>query len=164
MSWLEAAIAAFTRRGDSGATIVEFAVTLPILIVIVVGIVDYAQPVNISTKLYSAARAGAQYAIKYPSDAAGIQSAAQSGTSDSAMSVTVNQFCTCGSSSATPVFSWGPKTQSGTCTSGTLSCASGQSLRYYVSITTSQTYQPLISYVGLGGSMTMTGLAIVQVE
>lgn len=163
MNGVGAAIAGVLRRENSGATIVEFAVTLPLLLVILVGIVDYAQPVNISTKLYSAARAGAQYAIKYPNDASGIQSAAQSGTSDSAMSVTVNQFCTCGSSSAT-AFAWGPRTQSGTCTSGTVACTGGQTLRYYVSITTSQTYQPLISYVGLGGNMTMTGTAVVQVE
>lgn len=139
------------RLGASGAVAAEFAVVLPILILLIVGLFDYGGAVVMSTKLESAARAGLQYAMKYPADAAGIVYAAQNATDDTTMTVgTPTLFCTCGSSTAAPV----------PCTS---TCAAG-TLRDYVSLTTSQTYTPPVGFPGVGGPMAMTGSAVMQVQ
>jgi len=135
----------------SGSVAAEFAVVVPVLVLLLVGIFDYGWAVGLSTKLNSAARAGLQYAMKHPTDSAGITYAAQNATSDTTMTVGAPAlFCTCGSSTATPV----------PCTS---TCA-GTTLRYYVSLTTTQSYTPLVSYPGIGGTITMAGSAVIQVQ
>lgn len=47
---------------DDGAQIVELAVTLPLLVVILVGIYDFGQAYNLKQKLAGAAREGARFA------------------------------------------------------------------------------------------------------
>jgi Flp pilus assembly protein TadG len=153
---------------DSGAVAAEFAIALPILIIILVGIFDYAQIVNESTKLFSAARAGAQYATFHPSDSGGIIGAVQHATSDAGMTVTLTKstvdgtaqnpqyyYCTCASSTAAQV----------TCfPSGTI--CSGSDLRYYIGVNTQETFTPSpnLIYRGIGGSIALSGFAAVQVR
>ena len=147
------------KLSEKGSAAVEFAIGLPVLVMILVGIVDYAQVVGVATELHSAARAGAQYAIKYPNDVNGIQTAATNAVSDPNMNTpTVTQFCTCGSSTAAAT-AWA------TCKLGTQTCT-GTTLRYYVTVSTSQTFTPSPDFVyhGLGGSVTMAGSATVQVQ
>jgi Flp pilus assembly protein TadG len=147
---------------ERASAAVEFAIALPILVMIVVAIVEYAQVVNIGTKLHNAARAGAQYALLYPADSSGIQNAATSSTSDSTMTASVGRFCSCGSSSTSAT---GYNSSWSTCTGGTLTCT-GTSLRYYISVSTSQTFTPSpnIIYRGFGGSFAMHGYAVVEVQ
>lgn len=153
---------------DSGAVAAEFAIAMPILIMILVGIFDYAQVVNESTKLFSAARAGAQYATFHPSDSGGIVGAAQHSTSDTGMTVTLTvstvdgtaqnpqyYYCTCGSSTATQV----------TCFPSATVCT-GSNLRYYVGVNTAEAFTPSpnLIYRGIGGSIALSGFAAVQVR
>jgi len=49
-------------RGASGAQLVEFALVLPLLVVMVVGINDFAAAYNLKQKLSNAAREGARFA------------------------------------------------------------------------------------------------------
>jgi Flp pilus assembly protein TadG len=126
-------------------------VILPVLVLLIVGLFDYGGAVNTSTKLNSAARAGLQYAMKYPADTAGIVYAARNATSDTTMTVGApSLFCTCGSSTGAAV----------ACGS---TCA-GTTLRYYVSLSTTQTYTPVVRFLGIGGPLTMTGAAVIQVQ
>jgi Flp pilus assembly protein TadG len=48
--------------GDEAAQIVELAVTLPLLVVILIGIYDFGQAYNLKQKLAAAAREGARFA------------------------------------------------------------------------------------------------------
>ncbi|MBN1642890.1 MAG: pilus assembly protein [Anaerolineae bacterium] len=57
---------------------VEFALTIPLLLVILVGMAEFGRIFAIYTNLFNAAREGARYGIVYPTDVAGILSAAQS--------------------------------------------------------------------------------------
>lgn len=53
--------------GDEAAQIVELAVTLPLLVVILVGIYDFGQAYNLKQKLAGAAREGARFAASQSS-------------------------------------------------------------------------------------------------
>jgi Flp pilus assembly protein TadG len=67
-SYLSSRAAALARRfRDSGASqIVEFAVSLPLLVVFVVGIYDFSGAVTLKQKLTNAAREGARIAASDP--------------------------------------------------------------------------------------------------
>jgi Flp pilus assembly protein TadG len=54
------------RRSSSGAQIVEFALAMPLLLVLVIGILDFGQAFNLKQKLNNAAREGARFAIEEP--------------------------------------------------------------------------------------------------
>ena len=56
-----------TLAGDGAAQIVELAVTLPLLVVILVGIYDFGQAYNLKQKLAGAAREGARFAASQSS-------------------------------------------------------------------------------------------------
>lgn len=149
------------NTSDASAA-VEFAVTLPLLVLIIVGIVDYGAAATLSTKLYNAARAGAQYATYHVSDRTGIISAAQNATDAynaadaSPMTVTVANpayFCTCGDSSASTV----------SCDATVVPCASPSYRHTYVLVSTSKSYTPMMSFRGIGGTITLNGSAVVQV-
>lgn len=55
-------------REDSAAQIVEFAVSLPLLVVFVVGIFDFSQALSVKQKLMNAAREGARVAASDPAN------------------------------------------------------------------------------------------------
>jgi Flp pilus assembly protein TadG len=63
--WL-AALARSLRKGDGGAQMVEFAVSLPLLVVFVVGIFDFSGAFTLKQKLANAAREGARAAASGP--------------------------------------------------------------------------------------------------
>jgi len=141
---------------EAGSAAAEFALALPVVILIAVGIFDYADAVNINTKLYSAARAGIQYGVYHPSDTAGIRAAATAATNDSSMTVgTPSAVCKCISTSTGAI---------GSAVSCTSACAAGSTLGHFLTLSTSQSYTPLISYEGLGAELTMSGSAQMQVQ
>src|SRR5713226_8279341 len=55
-------------RDDRGSQIMEFAITLPLLVVLVVGIYDFAQAFNVKEKLNFAARDGARFGSTQPTN------------------------------------------------------------------------------------------------
>jgi len=54
--------------GDKGAAIVEFAVALPLLMVLVVGIFDFGGAFNLKQELNNAAREGARFGAAQPTN------------------------------------------------------------------------------------------------
>jgi Flp pilus assembly protein TadG len=55
-----------TRRGEQGVALVEFAVTLPLMMLLVVGLFDFGSAFDVKQKLNNAAQAGARYAASQP--------------------------------------------------------------------------------------------------
>jgi Flp pilus assembly protein TadG len=153
---------------DAGSAAVEFAVTLPILVLVIAGIVDYGSAVNTSTKLYDGARAAAQFALYYPKDTAGTSSgaakAAQNATNDTNMTVSsVTTVCKCITSSTGVI--------SSTTTSCTGTCGAGSTLGHFLTVTTQETFTPQLApsrlpVIGTTGisSLTLTGSATIQVQ
>ena len=86
-------------RDRRGATAVEFALILPVLIVALVGLADYGLMVYDSNELENAARAGAQYALKghdESEDDAAIEDAALAALPDgTGVAVAVSRACLC---------------------------------------------------------------------
>jgi Flp pilus assembly protein TadG len=54
--------------GDRGSQIVEFAITVPLLVVFAVGIYDFAQAFNVKEKLNFAAKDGARFGATQPTN------------------------------------------------------------------------------------------------
>lgn len=57
---------------ERGASAVEFAFAAPVLLLLLSGVIDLGLALNQSSSLSNAARAGAQYGIRFPSDKDGI--------------------------------------------------------------------------------------------
>jgi Flp pilus assembly protein TadG len=69
-------------RRDQGVALIEFAVTLPFMVVLVVGIFDFGSAFNLKQKLTAAAQAGARFAATLPTN-----DLASAGTPNSVISV-----------------------------------------------------------------------------
>jgi Flp pilus assembly pilin Flp len=59
-------------RDARGVAAVEFAVMLPLLVLVLLGVLDLGQASEQTIRLEAAARAGAQYGLYFPEDGAGI--------------------------------------------------------------------------------------------
>lgn len=55
-------------RGDDASQLMEFAVALPLLVVLVIGIFDFGTAFNLKQELNNAAREGARYASAQPTN------------------------------------------------------------------------------------------------
>jgi Flp pilus assembly protein TadG len=85
----------------AGQAIVELAILLPLILLILLGAIDFGRVFILTTQLENAAREGAAYGAVKPTDAAGITSAArQELGGDTAVSISVSCSTTCTSSSA----------------------------------------------------------------
>jgi Flp pilus assembly protein TadG len=66
-------------KDDGGATIVEFALVAPVLLLVVVACLDFARALNAYVTIVNASREGARYATLHPSvDSAAITAAVKS--------------------------------------------------------------------------------------
>jgi Flp pilus assembly protein TadG len=155
------------NSSQTGSASVEFALVLPVIALLCCAVIDFGQAVNLSTELRNAARAGAQYARAHPADTDGIEWATQNAIKEASTSFTVTlvtssdgagntlpYYCTC---------SDGDPTGTNQINCNTATCASGTK-NFYVSVTTSETYSPLIPYPGLPSSIPVIGTAIMQVQ
>jgi Flp pilus assembly protein TadG len=109
------------RRGN---LIIEFALALPILFLLLVGLLDLGRFSLQKSALLQGAREGAQYGIIAPSDTANINSTAQNATGLSGVTATNNVFCECSSAP-------------GTSTSCSTTCSGGATLKKYITVTIS---------------------------
>ena len=72
----------------------EFALILPVLVLLIFGITDFAMAVFSYNTIANAAREGARYGVVFPDDTAGITAAAQSlttGLNGAALDISVTQ-------------------------------------------------------------------------
>src|SRR3954453_3178753 len=119
----------FNRRrwaSDAGSALVELAVTLPLLVLLMVGVCDFARVFYMGMELTNAARAGAQYGAYNPAQSgniAGMQTTATGSVNIPGVTATAARTCQCATSSGT--FS------AGTCST---TCPSGQHLVVTVNV------------------------------
>ncbi|MGC2857543.1 TadE family protein [Novispirillum sp. DQ9] len=137
--------------GDHGTVAVEFALLVPVLMLILVTLLDFGTAFREKMQAEKAARAGLQYAIYDPADNAGIASAITLATGLPAgqMTITVNHFYECanGARPASPNF-----------------CAAGDWPGRYVRIDISKPYTALLSWGGLAERFTVRGSAEGRVQ
>lgn len=129
---------------ESGASLVELAISLPLLIFFVSIATDYALERYAESQLQTATVAAAEYAVNLGCDATGIRTAANNAVSSSSrllfhnLTVSSSAFCACGADSGSlnnPVGTDAPR-----CGAANDVCASGLSAAAYVRITLSATY------------------------
>ena len=137
-------------KNTRGVAAVEFALLVPILLALFMGLASYGLAMFEKMELTSAARAGAQVALIDTSDIAAIQEAVVAATNNSDITtadVTVTESCQC--SDGTP--------PSGGC--GT-SCGDGGTNRYFYTITATEDYTLLL----FPTTITLTGTAIFRTQ
>jgi len=134
-----------------GNVAVEFALIMPMLILVFAGLIDFGRAFYDRMALDTAARSAVQYARKNPSDAQGITTAARRAGGLPA-GVTVDpprQFCECPSGAAVSCGS---------------TCASGEPYLILLSVTVRYNFQPLVPYPGLPSPLPLAGSAVIRVQ
>ncbi len=137
---------------QSGQALVELALTMPLLILLLVGAAEFARLAYAAIETSNAARAGVQYGAQNhvtASDFGGMQiAAANDGQNVPGLTSTAIHFCGC--ADGTP----------STCSTG--DCAGSRMLEY-VQVNTSSTVDPLFYYPGLPRTFTLNGQAVMRV-
>jgi Flp pilus assembly protein TadG len=140
------------RRAQSGQSLVELALVLPLLLLLLVGVIEIGRYAYFDILVANAARAGAQYgaqSLTFAADIPGIKQAAWNDGLPS-LAVTPTQLCGCNS---------GPGGLAG-CPSTSI-CAKPL---VYVQVTVAGTFSSLFSYPGLPPSMTLTSTVTMRVS
>ncbi len=139
-------------RWQSGQAILELALTMPLLMILLLGAAEFARLAYAAIETSNAARAGVQYGAQNhvtASDFAGMQTAAvRDGSNVRRMSATATHFCGCSDGSAS------------TCASG--DCA-GSRIIEYVQVNTTANVNPMVYCPGLPRMFTLNGQAIMRV-
>ena len=136
-----------TERGNAA---VELALAAPVLLLMVVGLVDFGRNLYGAASLENAARTGVQYAQLYPGDGAGIVATVR-GAGGVAEDATVNwqAYCVC---------------PDGTPSGCSATCSSEAKPLWLISVTVSQPFRTVIPYTELGLPTTINGNAVIRVR
>jgi len=160
------------NTAERGQALVEFALALPILCLLAVGILEIGGAARMSVVVTNAATAGAQFGAQSPRNASnttGIQNAALCeanggnwGSCNSgiltASNITVTNACRCDDGSG---LSCEPPLTSGTC--ATISCGS-EPVVQCVQVTTQATFPPLAQWPGLPVTFHSNGNSVMRVR
>jgi Flp pilus assembly protein TadG len=137
-------LAADTR----GTFAVEHALVLPFLLLLLSGAIDLGFALNQSSSLSGAARAGAQYAMRFPSDSEGIKQVVQQAVTYQAETLTITSALKC-------------ECEDGTALACTDTC-SGSTPLAYVSVSVSKTYVSPLPTAMILGISTLSGSAVMR--
>ncbi len=130
-------------KEQRGSSLLECAIVLPLLILLLVGAIDFGRAYFLSIQVASAAQAGAAYGVQSFTDTAGMVTAAKLNAPSVPSMTTVATFgCECHDASASSV-----------------SCSSNptcpQNVVNYADVTTSATYTPMLPYPGIPASIAL---------
>jgi Flp pilus assembly protein TadG len=117
-----------------GNLVIEFALALPILSLLLVGLLDLGRYSLQKSALLQGAREGAQYGSFNPSDSSGTNTTAQNATGLSGATATSRVFCEC---------------TSGVTVSCSSTCSGGALLKKYVTVTTTKSFSSVLSVTTL---------------
>ena len=142
-------------RAERGAALVELAVVIPLLVLILVGTVDFARVFYTTMELTNAARAGAQYGgtkLSNSANSAAIQSYAISAAPDIApVTASASSVCWCATDA-------GAFSGVG-CGS---SCPSGQHLVVSVTVTATQQFNTVTLFPGIPHTLSLSRVATMR--
>jgi Flp pilus assembly protein TadG len=138
----------FFRR-EGGSALVEMALIVPILMVPILGAVDFGRGFYLGQELASAAHAGAAYGAQNPTDTAGMKAAALAAAPDlTGISIATPTYgCECANGSSF----------NANCSS-TPTCT-GSNAVYLVSVTATVSYTPLIKWPGIPSPISISTTA-----
>ena len=140
---------------ESGQSLVEFALCMPLLMIILLGIAEFGWLAYNLIELRNAANAGAHYAAQTvitAADTTGIQTAVNNDAFDfSGITATSSNACSCSDGTAI------------TC-KNFAACVVPARIIHTVTVTTQKAVTPPIKVPGLPTSFTMHGTATMRVE
>jgi Flp pilus assembly protein TadG len=159
---------------ERGVSTVEVALMLPFLLLLLTGVVDFAQMVHLAIEVSNAARAGAQYGYQNSAtqaDAPGMIAAAEDDAADVSTwgANTASYGCMCSdgteqiqmASASSGSSSGSTSGSSSLCSTPPSSCTSkGTQLINYVEVQTQATYTPLFPWPAVPSSITLNGKAM----
>ncbi len=146
--FLEKAISRLASSGR-GAAAVEFALMATVIAAMLMGIANYGMAQFDKMELESAARAGAQMALKDRTDTTAIKNAAVNATN---LSITTNDVSTSES--------YNCNDETTITNPSTDTCADGDPIQYYMTVTVSETFTLLI----LGNDIALSESAKVRTQ
>ena len=114
----------------SGNMIIEFALALPILMLLTVGLLDLGTYGLQKSAMLQGARAGAQYGILDYSDPAKVNTTAQNASGLSGVAASTAWFCEC---------------VSGTTVTCTTTCSGGATLKRYVTVSMTKSFDSVLT-------------------
>jgi Flp pilus assembly protein TadG len=114
----------------SGNVMLEFALALPLLALMMVGLIDLGTYGVQKSAMLQGARAGAQYGILDYSDAAKVNTTAQNASGLSGVTASTIWFCEC---------------VSGTTVTCTTTCSGGATLKRYVTVSMSKSFDSVLT-------------------
>lgn len=154
-----------SRFTDRGQTLLEFALMLPCLVLLSVGIVEVGRAIYYTIEVNNAATAGVENGSQSLTDVnvSKMQSAAlaDAGLGD-VMTATATYGCTCDRGAGTSCTY--PVPAQGTCTSIADTCTAPGQIVQCVQVTTHATFTPIFRYPGLPASYTANGEAVMRVR
>jgi hypothetical protein len=145
---------------------VEFAIVLPILILLALGAVDFGAVMGQSSSLESAVRAGAEVGKVIPT----VTSSTLTGLGlfPSSVTPTVNTVCTCADGTWPTGATCPPSPLATPCSGKRNPFISGTPLDprviQYVQVSANQSYSPIVTYGGLGPPTSMTSQAFTRTQ
>ncbi|MEE8168956.1 MAG: TadE/TadG family type IV pilus assembly protein [Phycisphaerae bacterium] len=140
-------------RCTRGAVALEFALLIPVLLIMLLGAIDFGMVINEKMKLASAARSGVQFAVQNTAnaqDAAAIQLAVTnaSGLDPADFTITSLQFCECAEGAVVAC--------DGSCAIGTP--------RVAVTVTVQENFQTLFTYPGIANPYPLSEQTTMRVQ
>ncbi len=149
-------------RSNGGAAAIELALILPMLLMMLVGAVDFGLVIHQKMQLAHAVRAGAQHAlVRTPQNSADlteIETAILDGVAwdaNQTRTVTATLFCQCTDGSAISCSDDGKDKAS---------CTGGGPKNQYISVTVQEDFETLLDYPAIGKSFHIRNDATFRVE
>lgn len=138
----------------SGSAAIEFALFVPIFLVLLLGVVEVGYAMYEAMQVYSAVEAGMLYAAKNGFDATGIAAAVANATGTEGITATPApaQFCGCPSAGGVITADCGTP------------CADGNPSGYYVRINAALNHETILPYPGLPLPSTLTAQSIIRLN
>ncbi len=143
------------RRSEQGTAAIEFAMFLPLLVIMIAGTAELGHSMYEAMQVYNAAEAGILYAAKNsPYNSANIQTAALNGSTLggaalTGMTAVASQFCGCPAANTVAVVS------AGVCASPPPNCAvDGTPVRQYTQVVTTLPHVTIVNLNTLLGALT----------
>lgn len=147
-----AANLAFLQRNNAGVTAVEFALIVPIMLLMFVGIADLGIGIYTNMEVQNAAQYGTEYALLKGYDASAITAAVTSSTGLSHITVTPSQYCGCPSGNAIAA------------SDCSATCADGTRAGTFAQVSVTDTYTTLIPYPGLPASFRLSAQSTARLQ
>ncbi|MGH6948006.1 MAG: TadE/TadG family type IV pilus assembly protein [Kiloniellales bacterium] len=137
---------------EQGNVLVELALMLPVLVLLMMGTIDFGMAMYDQMQLRSAARAGAEYAVIDPENLGAVEDAVEAalGGPDPAMAVATGSFCECPGAS-------------GSVDCG-LACEDETTPRKFVAVEVTRPVDTLLPYPNVIQQITLRGEATFRVR